>query len=88
MWDAFCSMHYARYGHQAYPFITQFDNAYARQPDNGLICQQADNDNFEWMCIHPALVPFLIGWTELDYYQVSGDLERLHRVFMPLVKNY
>jgi len=81
-------MHFARYGHQAYPFITQFDNAYARQHENGFICQESDNDNFEVYACHPALTPFLIGWAEWDYYQVSGDLQRLRRVFMPLVKNY
>ena len=88
VWDAFCSMHYAKYGHQAYPFITQFDNVYARQHENGFIAMQSDNDNFEWYPCHPVLAPFLIGWAEWDYYQVSGDLQRLRRVFMPLVKNY
>jgi hypothetical protein len=88
VWDSFSMMHYARYGHQAYPFITQFDNAYARQHENGFICQESDNDNFEVYACHPALTTFLIGWAEWDYYQVSGDLQRLRRVFMPLVKNY
>ena len=88
VWDSFSMMHYARYGHQAYPFITQFDNAYARQHENGFICQESDNDNFEVYACHPVLTPFLIGWAEWDYYQVSGDLQRLRRVFMPLVKNY
>ncbi len=88
VWDSFSMMHYARYGHQAYPFITQFDNAYARQHENGFICQESDNDNFEVYACHPVLSPFLIGWAEWDYYQVSGDLHRLRRVFTPLVKNY
>lgn len=88
VWDSFSMMHYARYGHQAYPFITQFDNAYARQHENGFICQESDNDNFEVYACHPVLTPFLIGWAEWDYYQISGDLQRLRRVFMPLVKNY
>jgi hypothetical protein len=88
VWDSFSMMHFARYGHQAYPFITQFDNAYARQHENGFICQESDNDNFEVYACDPVLTPFLIGWAEWDYYQVSGDLQRLRRVFMPLVKNY
>jgi hypothetical protein len=88
VWDSFSMMHYARYGHQAYPFITQFDNAYARQHENGFICQESDNDNFEVYACHPVLTPFLIGWAEWDYYQISCDLQRLRRVFLPLVKNY
>jgi hypothetical protein len=80
VWDNFSIMHHARYGHQAYPFITQFDNAYARQHENGFICQEADDDNFEVYACHPVLTPFLIGWAEWDYYQISGDLERLRRV--------
>src|SRR5215469_17055170 len=88
VFDSFSMMRYARYGHQAYPFITQFDNAYARQHENGFICQESDDDNFEVYACCPVLTPFLIGWAEWDYYQVSGDLERMRRVFMPLVKNY
>jgi hypothetical protein len=88
VWDSFCMMHYARYGHHAYPFITQFDNAYARQHENGFICQESDNDNREVYACDPALTPYLIGWAEWDYYQVSGDRERLQRILMPLVKNY
>jgi Trehalase len=88
VWDSFCQMYYAKYGHQVYPFITQFDNAYARQHENGFICQESDNDNFEVYACHPALCPFLIGRAEWNYYLVSGDLDRLRRVFTPLVKNY
>lgn len=88
VWDSFCQMYYAKYGHQAYPFITQFDNAYARQHENGFICQECDNDNREVYACHPALCPFLIGCAEWDYYSVSGDLDRLRRIFTPLVKNY
>jgi hypothetical protein len=88
VWDSFSQMYYAKYGHQVFPFITQFDNAYARQHENGFICQESDNDNFEVYACHPALCPFLIGQTEWNYYLVSGDVDRLRRVFIPLVKNY
>lgn len=30
VWDSLCQMYFAKYGHQVYPFITQYDNAYAR----------------------------------------------------------
>jgi len=34
------------------------------------------------------VTPFLMGWAEWKYYQVSGDKERLKRVLLPIVKNY
>lgn len=88
VWDSFCQMYFAKYGHQAYPFITQYDNAYARQHENGFICQESDNDNREVYACHPALCPFLIACAEWDYYSVSGDRDRLRQVFVPLAKNY
>ena len=88
VWDSFSQMYYARYGHQVYPFITQYDNAYARQHENGFICQESDNDNFEVYACQPALCPFLIARAEWNYYLVSGDVDRLRRVFTPLAKNY
>lgn len=86
--DSAYMMYFARYGHQAYPFITGIDNAYARQHENGFICQESDNDNFEVYSGYPAMTPFLNAWMEWNYYRVSGDAARLRRVLMPLVKNY
>lgn len=86
--DTAFMMYFARYGHQAYPFITGIDNAYARQHENGFICQESDNDNFEVYSGYPAMTPFLNAWMEWNYYRISADLDRLKRVLMPLVKNF
>lgn len=86
--DTAFMMYFARYGHHAYPFITGIDNAYARQHENGFICQESDNDNFEVYSGYPAMTPFLNAWMEWNYYQVSADADRLRRVLMPLVKNF
>lgn len=86
--DSAYMMYFARYGHQAYPFISCTNNAYARQHENGFICQESDNDNFEVYSGYPAMTPFLIGWMEWNYFKVSGDVSRLRRVLPPLVKNY
>jgi hypothetical protein len=88
VWDSAFMMYFARYGHQAYPFINQYDNAYARQHENGFICRESDANNQEVYGSHPALCPFLMGWAEWRYYQVSGDAQRLRRVLLPIVKNY
>jgi hypothetical protein len=87
VWDTAFILYFARYGHQAYPFITAFDNCYARQHENGFICRESDKDNHEvyvWFPVNPPL----FAWAEWHYYRISGDKERLARVFLPIVKHY
>ena len=88
VWDSAFMMFFAKYGHQAYPFISQYDNAYARQHENGFICQETDKNNREVYSSYPVVTPFLMGWAEWKYYQVSGDTDRLKRALLPIVKNY
>lgn len=88
LWDNASMMYFARYGDQAYPFIRQYDNAYARQHENGFISMEVDKNNHELYVWYPVVVPPLISWAEWTYYQSSGDLSRLKRVFLPIVKNY
>jgi hypothetical protein len=87
VWDTAFILHFARYGHQAYPFITALDNCYARQHENGFICRETDKDNHEvyvWFPVNPPL----FAWAEWEYYRISGDKERLARVVLPIVKHY
>jgi Trehalase len=88
VFDSAYMMYFAKYGHQAYPFINQYDNAYARQHENGFVCRESDLNNREVYSSHPALAPFLMGWAEWKYYQVSGDVQRLRRVLLPITANY
>jgi len=88
LWDNSAMMLFARYGDQAYPFIKQYDNAYARQHENGFICMEVDSNNHEVYPWYPVVVPPLLSMAEWKYYLVSGDLSRLKRVFLPIVKNY
>jgi len=88
VWDSTFMMFWAKYGHQAYPFISQYDNAYARQHDNGFICRESDNNNHEVYSSNPVCCPFLLGWIEWQSFRASGDVDRLKRVFLPIVKNY
>lgn len=88
VWDSTFMMFWAKYGHQAYPFINQYDNAYARQHENGFICRESDSNNREVYSSNPVCCPFLLGWIEWKCFQVSGDIDRLKRVFLPIVKNY
>ena len=87
IWDTCFMLHFARYGHAAYPFITGLDNCYARQHENGFICRESDAQNREVYYQYPVNPPVL-AWAEWEYFQISGDRERLRRVLMPLVKHY
>ncbi|MHB8972995.1 MAG: MGH1-like glycoside hydrolase domain-containing protein [Pirellulaceae bacterium] len=80
-------LQFARYGDAAYPFITALDNCYARQHENGFICRETDNNNWEVLSGWPVNPP-LLAWAEWRYYQVTGDLNRLREVYLPLVKQY
>ncbi len=87
VWDTCFMLHFARYGQAAYPFITGLDNCYARQHENGFICRESDAQNREVYFAYPVNPP-LFAWTEWQYFQISGDLERLRRVLTPVVKHY
>jgi glycogen debranching enzyme len=87
IFDTCFMVHFARYGHQAYPFITGLDNVYARQHENGYICRESDRDNREVSSGFPVNPP-LLSWAEWENYQITGDKDRLRAVFLPLVKHY
>lgn len=87
IFDTCFMIHFARYGHQAYPFITGLDNVYARQHENGYICRESDRDNREVSSGFPVNPP-LLSWAEWENYQVTGDTDRLRAVFLPLVRHY
>jgi hypothetical protein len=87
VWDTAFILFFAKYGHAAYPMIEGYDNAYARQHENGFICRESDRENREVYVVYPVNPP-LFAWTEWEYYQLSGDKERLRKVFLPIVKHY
>jgi hypothetical protein len=87
IFDTCFMLHFARYGHQAYPFITGLDNVYARQHENGYICRESDKDNREVSSGFPVNPP-LLAWAEWENYRIVGDKDRLRAVFLPLVRHY
>lgn len=87
VFDTAFILHFARYGHQAYPFVTAFDNCYARQHENGFICRETDRGNHEvyvWFPVNPPL----FAWAEWEWYKITGDRQRLIGVLLPIVKHY
>jgi hypothetical protein len=87
VFDSAFMLHFARYGHRAYPFIDWMDNCYARQHENGFVCRESDSNNREVYATFP-LNPPLFAWVEWEYYSLSNDAERLQRVLLPIVKHY
>ena len=87
IFDTCFMIHFARYGHPAYPFITGLDNVYARQHENGYICRESDRENREVSSGYPVNPP-LLSWAEWENYQITGDKNRLRAVFLPLVRHY
>ena len=87
VWDSAFMQYFAKYGNQAYPFITSFDNCYARMHENGFICRESDRSNREVYVLYPVNPP-LFAWIEWEYYKISNDKERLQRVLLPIVKHY
>ena len=68
VWDTSFILHFARYGANAYPFVTALDNRYARQHENGFICRESDRNNREVYSGFPVNPP-LFAWAEWEWYQ-------------------
>jgi serine/threonine protein kinase len=86
-WDTVFMMGFGRYGHRAFPFIESLDNFYARQYENGYICQaiQKSNGNDVTYEDHQnSLNPPLFAWAETEYARLSGDESRLAKVLQVL----
>jgi hypothetical protein len=87
VWDTAFMLHFARYGHGAYPFNTGFDNCYARQHENSFICRESDRENREVYAGFP-LHPALFSWAKWEYFQLSNDEDRLRDVLLPITRHY
>lgn len=88
MWDSsFISM-YGKYGARVFDFQKTLDNFYARQHMDGFICreicEQVAGDQFHRFDPN-STGPNLLPWAEWEAYQITGDKERLAKVFPPLL---
>jgi hypothetical protein len=91
MWDSTFITMFARYGSRAYPFQQTLDNFYAKQHPDGFICREiwglTGKD-----CFHrydpTSTGPNLIPWSELEYFNQFGDLQRIHKIFPVLCGYY
>jgi hypothetical protein len=90
MWDSAFICLFARYGTRVFNFQKTFDNFYAKQHPDGFICREIrGSDGSD--CFHRydpvSTGPNVIPWSEWEYFQNIGDMERLDHIF-PVLSAY
>ena len=88
MWDSSFIPMYGRYASHIFNFQKTLDNMYSHQHKDGFICRELYEN--VWGEIFqkddPASTgPNIMAWSEWEYYQLTGDKERVSRVFYPLL---
>ena len=88
MWDSSFITMFGKYGTKVFDFQRTLDNFYARQHMDGFICreiaEQVPGDQFHRF--DPASTgPNILPWAEWESYRITGDKQRLERVFPPLL---
>jgi len=90
-WDTIFMLMFARYGHDAFPFINSLDNFYCKQHPNGYICREIREGNgrdyFNSEKDERAVNPPLFAWAEVENFKLTGDKQRLAKV-MPALEKY
>ncbi|MEM7334934.1 MAG: trehalase family glycosidase [Chloroflexota bacterium] len=88
MWDTSFMSQLAIYGRNAFDFSLAFDNFYAKQHADGFICREISMQTgcdyfapFDPNSTGPNIMP----WAEWRLFRQTGDVQRLAKVFWPLV---
>lgn len=88
MWDSSFITMFGKYASRVFDFQKTLDNFYARQHMDGYICREISEETpGEQFHRHdPASTgPNILPWAEWESYLITGDRERISRVFPPLV---
>ncbi len=88
-WDTCFIVMFARYAWHLLPVGPSLDNFYRKQDGDGWICREYRGRNGAPMFAKgsaDAINPPLFSWAEWALYQLSGDRERLARVWSHLVQ--
>ena len=90
LWDTAFTVLWAKYHMSELPVERSLDNLYRFQDDDGFICREYTADGYPvWPKHHPiSFAPPVLAWAELDLYALTGDKERLHRVYPHLKKHH
>ena len=87
LWDSCFMLMFGIYADAVFPFQKTLDNFYAAQLPDGFISRQLHENNGQakWMRFDPVSTgPNLPGWCEWEYYQRTGNRDRLEKVYPAL----
>lgn len=88
MWDSSFIVMFGKYGSRAFNFQKTLDNFYSHQHKDGFICRElCEKEPGEHFARHDpsSTGPNILGWSEWEYYCQAGDVERLKKIFDPLL---
>lgn len=88
LWDSAFMMMFGRYGRRLFPFMGTLDNFYASQHEDGFICREINTYTGKgiFQPLDPRSTgPNIFAWAEYEWYQHTGDRERLQAVFPALI---
>ncbi len=88
-WDTCFIVMFARYAWHLLPVAPALDNFYRKQEEDGWICREYRGNNGAPLFAKgsaDAINPPLFSWAEWALYQLSGDGERLARVWPHLAR--
>ncbi len=88
MWDSSFITMFGKYGSRVFNFQKTLDNLYARQHMDGFICREVYENvkgdqfhRFDPVSTGPNVLP----WAEWESFMITGDMDRLQKVFPPLL---
>ncbi len=87
MWDSSFIVMFGKYASRYFDFQKTLDNFYSHQHHDGFICREIceTQRGEQWTRDDPSSTgPNILPWAEWTYFQSTGDMERLARVFDPL----
>ncbi len=88
MWDSSFMTMFGKYASHIFDFQKTLDNFYAKQHRDGFICREIceEKDGEHFHRHDPSSTgPNILAWCEWEYYELTGDKERLSKVFAPLM---
>ena len=88
MWDSAFIVMFGKYGRRVFDFHKTLDNFYSHQHKDGYICREICEEQAgeQWTRDDPCSTgPNVLPWAEWEYYLLTGDKERIARVFDPLL---
>lgn len=88
MWDSSFIVMFGKYADRIFHFQGTLDNFYSHQHRDGFICReiQESTGKDRFTRFDPSATgPDVLAWCEWEYYKSFGDMERLAKVFPPLM---